>query len=187
LAGNPSGALILTFLLTGLAGGAALAGTAPICEFKKQVAAGFGDGSGAYALFSGPSGTGKTMTAEVLAKELRMDLYKVDLSAVVSKYVGETEKNLAQLFDKAESENLILFFDEVDPLFGRRGDTKAANDRYGNLEADYLFRQIESHRTPVILTTRRRAAPKSRSGKPPVTVWFGAKGPPPSLQLQLCR
>jgi len=186
LAGNVSKTLILTFLLAGLTG-AALAGTAPICDFKQQVAAAQVDGSGAYALFSGPQGTGRTLTAKILAKEHGMNLYRVDLSQIVSKYIGETEKNLARLFDRAESENLLLYFDEADSLFGKRSGVKDAKDRYGNLETEYLLSQIESHRAPVILATERPVVPKPRSGKPPTAVWFGAKGPPPNLQLKFCR
>ena len=127
------------------------------------------------------------MAAEVLAADLGMDLYRVDLAAIISKYIGETEKNLARLFDKAESENRILYFDEADSLFGKRSGVKDANDRYGNLEADYLFRQIENHRVPVILATERRAVPEPGNRKAAAIVWFGAKGLPPKLQLGFCR
>ena len=188
MAGGPvrNTVLLLLFLLTGTAATGAMAATAPICEFKKQIVAGPKTG-GIYALFSGPSGTGRTLTAKVLAKEHGMNLYRVDLSAIVSKYIGETEKNLARLFDRAESENLLLYFDEADSLFGKRSGVKDAKDRYGNLETEYLLSQIESHRAPVILATERPVVPKPRSGKPPTAVWFGAKGPPPNLQLKFCR
>src|SRR5262249_44480648 len=86
-------------------------------------------GRGLSALFAGPSGTGKTMAAEVLAHDLELDLYKVDLSGVVSKYIGETEKNLGRIFDEAETSNAILFFDEADALFGKRTDVSEARDR----------------------------------------------------------
>lgn len=188
MAGGPvrKTVLLLLFLLTGTAATGAMAATAPICEFKKQIVAGPKTG-GIYALFSGPSAKGKTMTAETLAKEFRMDFCKVDLSAIVGKNIGETEKNLARLFDRAERENLILFFDEADSLFGEQGDVKDANDRYGNLGVDHLLRQTESHRAPVILASERPVVPKPRSGKPPTAVWFGSKGPPPSMQLKFCR
>ena len=186
MAGTGIRGLIAIFLLAGLTAGVALAETVPICDFKQRIVANSGDGSGAYALFSGPQGTGKTMTAEVLANELGMDIYRVDLGAIVSKYIGETEKNLAQLFDRAESENLVLYFDEADSLFGKRS-VKDANDRYGNLEVDYLFQQIENHQVPVILATERRVVPEPKNGKATTVVWFGSKGPPPKLQLNFCR
>ena len=85
-------------------------------------------------MFSGPSGTGKTMAAEVIARELGLDLYKIDLSAVVSKYIGETEKNLERIFDAARDGNAILFFDEADALFGKRSEVRDAHDRYANIE-----------------------------------------------------
>ena len=91
-------------------------------------------GKGLKALFAGVSGTGKTMTAEVLARELGLDLYKIDLSTVVSKYIGETEKNLDRIFRAAQSSNAILFFDEADALFGKRSEVKDAHDRYANIE-----------------------------------------------------
>ncbi len=185
MAGTGIRGLISVLLLSGLTAGYALAESAPICDFRQRIAT--GHGSGAYALFSGSPGTGKTMTAEILAEELDMGLYRVDLSQVVSKYIGETEKNLTKLFDHAESEKLILYFDEADSLFGKRGGVKDANDRYGNLEADYLFQQIENHRVPVILATERRIVPEPAKGKAPTVVWFGSKGPPPKLQLGFCR
>ena len=103
-------------------------------------------GKGLSALFAGPSGTGKTMAAEVIANELQLDLYKIDLSAVVSKYIGETEKNLAKIFTEAESSNAILFFDEADALFGKRTKVSDAHDRYANIETSYLLQKMESLR-----------------------------------------
>ena len=91
-------------------------------------------GKGLSVLFAGPSGTGKTMAAEILAGELGLDLYKIDVSTVVSKYIGETEKNLARIFLEAETSNSILFFDEADALFGKRSEVKDAHDRYANIE-----------------------------------------------------
>ena len=100
-------------------------------------------GFGISALFAGESGTGKTMAAEVIANELQLDLYRIDLSAVVSKYIGETEKNLRRLFDAAEDGGAILFFDEADALFGKRSEVKDSHDRYANIEINYLLQRIE--------------------------------------------
>jgi AAA+ superfamily predicted ATPase len=110
-------------------------------------------GLGVSALFAGLSGTGKTMAAEVLACELRLDLYRIDLSAVVSKYIGETEKNLRRLFDAAEDGGAILFFDEADALFGKRSEVKDSHDRYANIEVSYLLSCMEAYRGLAILTT----------------------------------
>lgn len=115
-------------------------------------------GLGIAALFAGPSGTGKTMAAEVLASELRLNLYRIDLSAVVSKYIGETEKNLRRLFDAAEGGGAILFFDEADALFGKRSEVRDSHDRYANLEVSYLLQRIESWRGLAILTSNMRQA-----------------------------
>jgi SpoVK/Ycf46/Vps4 family AAA+-type ATPase len=115
-------------------------------------------GLGISALFSGESGTGKTMAAEVLANELSLDLYRIDLSAVVSKYIGETEKNLRQVFDAAEGGGAILFFDEADALFGRRSEVKDAHDRYANIEVSYLLQRMESYRGVAILATNMKQA-----------------------------
>ncbi len=110
-------------------------------------------GRGINALFAGPSGTGKTMAAEVIANELGLDLYKIDLSAVVSKYIGETEKNLNRVFTEAEHSNAILFFDEADALLGRRSEVKDAHDRYANIEIAYLLQKMEEYEGLVILAT----------------------------------
>lgn len=110
-------------------------------------------GKGLSALFTGPSGTGKTMAAEVLANELELDLYKVDLAGVVSKYIGETEKNLARIFSEAETSNAILFFDEADALFGKRTKLRDAHDRYANIETSYLLQKMEEYEGVVILAT----------------------------------
>ncbi|MEF3274142.1 MAG: ATP-binding protein [Chloroflexus sp.] len=115
-------------------------------------------GLGISALFAGPSGTGKTLAAEVLAHELQLDLYHIDLSAVVSKYIGETEKNLRQIFDAAESGGAILLFDEADALFGRRSEVKDSHDRYANLEVSYLLQRMEAYRGLAILTTNMKQA-----------------------------
>src|SRR5262249_5136087 len=96
-------------------------------------------GLGISALFAGESGTGKTMAAEVLANTLHLDLYRIDLSSVVSKYIGETEKNLRRVFDAAEDSGAILLFDEADALFGKRSEVKDSHDRYANIEVSYLL------------------------------------------------
>ena len=104
-------------------------------------------------LFSGPTGKGKAMTAEVLARELKLDLYRVDLSAVISKYIGETEKNLKRVFAAAEKCKAILFFDEADALFGKRSEVKDSHDRYANIGAEHLLKRMEDYAGLVILTT----------------------------------
>ncbi|HEY5867717.1 MAG TPA: ATP-binding protein, partial [Candidatus Tectomicrobia bacterium] len=115
-------------------------------------------GLGISALFAGPSGTGKTMAAEVLANALRLDLYHIDLSAVVSKYIGETERNLRRVFDAAEEGGAILLFDEADALFGKRSEVKDSHDRYANLEVSYLLQRMEAYRGLAILTTNMKTA-----------------------------
>jgi hypothetical protein len=115
-------------------------------------------GLGISALFAGESGTGKTMAAEVIANELRLNLYRIDLSAVVSKYIGETEKNLRRLFDAAEDGGAILFFDEADALFGKRSEVKDSHDRYANIEINYLLQRMEGYRGLAILATNMRSA-----------------------------
>lgn len=117
------------------------------------------NGLGISALFAGTtSGTGKTMAAEVLAQELRLDLYRIDLSQVVSKYIGETEKNLRQVFEAAEAGGAILLFDEADALFGKRSDVKDSHDRYANIEVSYLLQRMEAYRGLAILTTNLKSA-----------------------------
>lgn len=112
--------------------------------------------SGLTALFAGPPGTGKTMCAEVIANALDLPLYRIDLSQVVNKYIGETEKNLRRLFDAAEASDVILFFDEADSLFGRRTEVKDAHDRYANLEVSYLLERMERFKGLAILATNRK-------------------------------
>jgi DNA polymerase III delta prime subunit len=112
-------------------------------------------GRGLTMLFSGPPGTGKTMAAQVLARALALDLYRVDLSRVVNKYIGETEKNLGCLFDEARAAGTILFFDEADALFGKRSEVKDAHDRYANLEVGYLLQRMEEHEGVTILASNR--------------------------------
>lgn len=113
-------------------------------------------GKGLNILFAGPSGTGKTMAAGIMAGELGLDLYKIDLSTVVSKYIGETEKNLARIFAEAESSDVILFFDEADALFGKRSEVRDSHDRYANIEINYLLQKMEEHEGVAILATNFR-------------------------------
>lgn len=115
-------------------------------------------GLGITSLFAGPSGTGKTMAAEVLASELTLDLYRIDLAAVVSKYIGETEKNLKRIFDAADAGGAILLFDEADALFGKRSEVKDSHDRYANIEVSYLLQRMEEYRGVAILTTNLKNA-----------------------------
>jgi SpoVK/Ycf46/Vps4 family AAA+-type ATPase len=110
-------------------------------------------GKGLNILFTGPSGTGKTMAAGIIAGEVGLDLYKIDLSGIVSKYIGETEKNLKKIFKEAETSNAILFFDEADALFGKRSEVKDSHDRYANIEINYLLQKMEEHEGIVILAT----------------------------------
>jgi hypothetical protein len=115
-------------------------------------------GLGIAALFAGASGTGKTMAAEVLANELRLDLYRIDLSQVVSKYIGETEKNLRRIFDTAEDSGAVLLFDEADALFGKRSEVRDSHDRYANIEVSYLLQRMEAYHGLAILTTNMKEA-----------------------------
>jgi hypothetical protein len=115
-------------------------------------------GLGVSALFCGDSGTGKTLAAEVLAHELGLDLYRIDLASVVSKYIGETEKNLKQIFDAAEEGGVVLLFDEADALFGKRGEVKDSHDRYANIEVGYLLQRMESYQGLAILTTNMKSS-----------------------------
>jgi hypothetical protein len=115
-------------------------------------------GLGISALFAGESGTGKTMAAEVIASELNLNLYRIDLSSVVSKYIGDTERNLRQVFDAAEAGSAILFFDEADALFGRRSEVKDSHDRYANIEINYLLQRLESFGGLAILASNMKSA-----------------------------
>jgi SpoVK/Ycf46/Vps4 family AAA+-type ATPase len=110
-------------------------------------------GRGVSAILAGPPGTGKTMVAQLLARELGYDLYRIDLSQVVNKYIGETEKNLARIFDEAESSHAVLFFDEADSLFAKRTEVKSSNDRYANLEVNYLLQRMETYDGVTLLAT----------------------------------
>jgi hypothetical protein len=128
-------------------------------QFRRRVHEdwGFGQklsrGKGLNVLFTGPSGTGKTMAAEILAHELSLDLLQIDLSSVVSKYIGETEKNLSAIFREAEQSQSLLFFDEADSLFGKRTEVKDAHDRYANIEVNYLLQRVEQYEGVVVLAT----------------------------------
>lgn len=115
-------------------------------------------GLGVSALFAGPSGTGKTLAAEVLASELQLDLYRIDLSQLVSKYIGETEKNLRRVFDAAEECGAVLLFDEADALFGKRSEVKDSHDRYANIEVSYLLQRMEAYRGLAILTSNLKSS-----------------------------
>jgi SpoVK/Ycf46/Vps4 family AAA+-type ATPase len=115
-------------------------------------------GLGISALFAGPSGTGKTLAAEVMAAELGLDLYRIDLSQVVNKYIGETEKNLRRVFDAAEEGGAVLLFDEADALFGKRSEVKDSHDRYANIEVSYLLQRMEAYRGLAILTTNLKSS-----------------------------
>jgi SpoVK/Ycf46/Vps4 family AAA+-type ATPase len=136
--------------------------TIPLAESQKQVLSDISTnardsrsqpGGNAIVLFAGVNRTGKTSAAEVIAGDLKRDLYRVDLNKLVSKYIGETEKNLNRLFDAAESAGAILFFDEAEALFGKRGEVKDSHDRYANLEISYLLQRLESFDGLVILAT----------------------------------
>jgi SpoVK/Ycf46/Vps4 family AAA+-type ATPase len=113
---------------------------------------------GIAALFAGSSGTGKTLAAEVLANALELDLYRIDLSSVISKYIGETEKNLSRVFDAAEEGGVVLLFDEADALFGKRSEVKDSHDRYANIEVSYLLQRMEAYRGLAILTSNLKDA-----------------------------
>ena len=113
-------------------------------------------GKGLNILFAGPSGTGKTMASEIMAGELGLDIYKIDLSSIVSKYIGETEKNLDRIFQEAQDSNAILFFDEADAVFGKRSEVRDAHDRYANIEVSYLLQKMEEYQGIVILATNFR-------------------------------
>ncbi len=113
-------------------------------------------GKGVVALFARSGGTGKTMAAEVLAHQLDLDLYRIDLAGVISKFIGETEKNLKRVFDAAEQSGAILFFDEADALFGKRSEVRDSHDRYANIEINYLLQRMEDYRGLAILATNRK-------------------------------
>ena len=159
-------------------------------------------GLGISALFAGPSGTGKTLAAEVLAGALALDLYRIDLSQVVSKYIGETEKNLRRIFEAAGDSGAVLLFDEADALFGRRSEVRDSHDRYANVEISYLLQAMESYRGLAVLTTNMRSAldpaflrrcaswSRSRSPGPPSAPGSGSgrsRPPHPTDGLDVAR
>ena len=115
-------------------------------------------GGGVHALFAGPSGTGKTLVAAVLARDLNLPLFRIDLRDLSSKYIGETEKNLERVFQQAKRSKGVLFFDEADALFGKRTEVRDAHDRYANLEVAYLLERMESYSGLVILATSLKNA-----------------------------
>lgn len=136
-------------------------------------------GLGISVLFAGESGTGKTMAAEVISNHLQLNLYRIDLSAVVSKYIGETEKNLRRLFDAAEDGGAILLFDEADALFGKRSEVKDSHDRYANIEINYLLQRMENYRGLAILATNmKKALDQAFLRRIRFTVNFPFPGPP---------
>jgi SpoVK/Ycf46/Vps4 family AAA+-type ATPase len=152
------------------AGAAAQLPDSAVAELRKMAgavrpriqAAGSGppeaQGYGNLLLFSGPSGTGKTLAAQVLAHELGLEVFRVDVAKIMSKYIGETEKNLSAIFQEAESNNAILFFDEADSLFGKRAEVKDSHDRYANIEVNYLLQLIRTYAGIVILASNQRLA-----------------------------
>lgn len=140
-------------------------------------------GLGISTLFAGVSGTGKTMAAGVIAQELQLDLYRIDLSAIVSKYIGETEKNLRRVFDAAESGGVVLLFDEADALFGKRSEVKDSHDRYANMEVSYLLQRMESYRGLAILTTNLMDAIDTAFLR---RIRFIVRFPFPSYEQRIC-
>ena len=142
--------------------------------------------AGYRSLFYGPPGTGKTLAATLLGKKNRMDVYRIDLSMIVSKYIGETEKNLARVFDLAENRNWILFFDEADALFGKRTSTNTSNDRHANQEVAYLLQRIEDFPGIIILATNLRSnIDEAFSRRFQSVVYFPM--PTPELRAELWR
>ena len=127
------------------------------CDFDRRLS----HGKGFNILFSGPPGSSKTMAAELMASRLEKPLFRIDLSALVSKYIGETEKNLNKIFDLPESLNAILFFDEADALFGKRSEVKDSHDRYANIEINYLLQRMEEYRGIAILATNYQGLDKA--------------------------
>jgi SpoVK/Ycf46/Vps4 family AAA+-type ATPase len=139
---------------------------------------------GTTALFAGPSGTGKTMAAQVLARSLGLDLYRVDLAEVVNKYIGETEKRLAQVFDECERCNVMVLFDEADALFGKRTRVRDAHDRFANIEIDYLLQRMEAFDGVAVLATNRKGdLDPAFTRRIRVVVDFLAPGPAERLRL----
>src|SRR5262249_22799761 len=141
-------------------------------------------GKGLNTLFAGPSGTGKMMAAEIVAADLGLELYKVDLSTLVSKYIGETEKNLDRIFAAAQEANAILFFDEADAIFGKRSEVKDAHDRYANIEVGYLLQKMEEYDGVVILATNlRKNIDDAFTGRMHMTIEFPSPEEPDRLRI----
>jgi SpoVK/Ycf46/Vps4 family AAA+-type ATPase len=141
---------------------------------------------GFRGLFYGPPGTGKTMTASLLGKSSGLDVYRIDLSKIVSKYIGETEKNLANIFDQAENKNWILFFDEADAIFGKRTSTNDSKDRYANQEISYLLQRIEEFPGLLILATNLKTnMDEAFARRFQSMIYFPV--PSPSLRMQLWK
>ncbi|MEZ4268493.1 MAG: ATP-binding protein [Myxococcota bacterium] len=144
----------------------------------------FGNELGLSVLFDGPPGTGKTMAAQVIARDLQLDLYQIDLSRIVSKWVGETEKNLSTVFDEAERSHAVLLFDEADSLFAKRTQVQSANDRYANLEVNYLLQRIENFSGIAILTTNfPDAIDEAFARRIGLRITFESPAPPERLRL----
>jgi SpoVK/Ycf46/Vps4 family AAA+-type ATPase len=122
----------------------------------RRISSDFVPGKSFISLFVGSGGTGKTLAAEAIANELGKDLYRIDLSAVVSKYIGETEKNLQRVFDAAEQSGAVLLFDEADALFGKRTEVKDSHDRYANIEINYLLQRMETYPGLIIVATDKK-------------------------------
>ncbi|MGB4271349.1 MAG: ATP-binding protein, partial [Propionicimonas sp.] len=145
---------------------------------------GGGRGHGVTALFAGDSGTGKTLSAEVIASDLGLDLYTVNLATVVDKYIGETEKNLERIFAEASGVNAVLFFDEADAIFGKRSDVKDAHDRYANIESAYLLQRMETFDGLAVLATNLRAnIDEAFTRRLDTIIDFPAPAPPLRLTL----
>ena len=138
---------------------------------------------GFTALFTGPSGTGKTLTANLLGKETGLKVYKIDLSQVVSEYIGETEKNLSKLFEAAENKNWILFFDEADAIFGKRTEVKDSHSQYANQEVSYLLQKIEEYSGLVIFSLSENAVDESFLNRVQFVVEFPRPGTEERLKL----
>jgi SpoVK/Ycf46/Vps4 family AAA+-type ATPase len=128
----------------------------PFLEYARAARAKVAEGRRGVALFHGPSGTGKTLAAFTIARELGINVVRIDLASVASKYIGETEKHLDAVFKEAEDSGSVLLFDEADALFGKRSEVRDSHDRYANIEVSYLLQRIESFNGLVILTTNAR-------------------------------
>ena len=149
----PAGLEGMVWLIKTAASGKQAAHSQGTSTRLKNICSDFIPGKGCLCLFAGEGSAGKTIAAEIIARELRLNLYRIDLSAVISEYIGETEKNLTRLFDAAEKNNWILFFDEADALFGKRSKVKDSHDRYANIVIEYLLQRMEAYHGLAILAT----------------------------------